>query len=180
MGHAAVDADGGLVGDVRAPQPHQRAEGGVQAAGPALDVARGQFDLDAAGAQPLDALSVGAGVGVDRRDHHAGDPGRDQGVGAGRRAAVVRARLEAGVGGGTGGVARRREGVHLGVRRSRALVPALADDGPVAHQHAPDHRVRRCGAGAQLGQLEAPLQVPEILRAHQTRLWPAARETSSR
>ena len=106
------------------------------------------------------------GSGSIARDHHAGDSGGDQGVGAGRRAAVVRARLEADVGGGTRGVARRRQGDHLGVRQSRALVPALADDGPVAHEHAPDHRVRRRRAGAQLGQLEAAFQVPEILRAH--------------
>jgi hypothetical protein len=48
-------------------------------AGPARDVARGQLDLDAGGAQPLDAASVGARIRVDRRDHHAGDPGGDQG-----------------------------------------------------------------------------------------------------
>ena len=54
------------------------------------------LDVDAGGPQPGDALAGDRGVGIFDANHDAGDTGRDQRIGARRRAAVVRARLERG------------------------------------------------------------------------------------
>ena len=69
------------------------------------------------------------GVGVLDRRHHAGDPGRDDGLGAGRRLAMMGARLERRV---ERRPARRRAGApqRLGFRvgAPARLGPAAADD----------------------------------------------------
>ena len=86
-------------------------------------------------------------------------PGVDDRVGAGRRAAVVRARLERHVERRTARrVARLLERDRLGVADAVVLVPALADDLAVAHDDRADDRMMIAGLPAPaLGELERAL-----------------------
>ncbi len=78
-------------------------------------------------------------VGIARGDHHARHAGGDQGVGAGRGAAMVAAGLQRDV---DGGAARRRAGhgecQRLGMRPSARRGDGAADHAPGAHHHAAD------------------------------------------
>ena len=69
-------------------------------------------------------------------------PGGDDGVDAGRRAAVVRARFERDE---HRRAARRRsiaQRLDLRVRFAGAAMPSFGDDVAVAHDDAADHRIR--------------------------------------
>ena len=94
------------------------------------------------------------------RDHPR-DAGFEQRVDAGRRRAVVRARLERHVHRGAARLlAGSVERDDLGVRPALALVPALADD-LVSGDHDGAHdRVRMCRPAPALGELERALQEP--------------------
>ena len=121
-GGAAVAADRGLVGDVRAAQL-TRACGTPRsgARAPRSIVAGGHVDLDPGRAQPREPRAVHPRSGSPAAHHDARHARRDQRIGAGRRAAVVRARLEADVHGRAGGRrAGRGQRVDLGVRVARA------------------------------------------------------------
>ena len=50
--------------------------------------------------------------------------------------------------------ARGAQRVDFGVGLAGALVPAVADDAPVADQHAADARIRVGGVAAERGELE--------------------------
>ena len=56
--------------------------------------AQADIDRDALVAQPLMALAGDFRIGILQRRHHARDAGLDDGVGARRRLALMRARLE--------------------------------------------------------------------------------------
>ncbi len=102
-------------------------------------------------------------LGIEGGDDDPGDAGCDQRVGAGRRAAVVAARLEADVGRGAGGIAGRLCSAATSAwSPPRSDVPALAQHPPVAHDDAAHHRVWRCSRAAALRQLERPGQVAGV------------------
>ena len=107
------------------------------------DRTRRDVDRDAPLPEPGDAATRDVGIGVDERDDDARDARVEQRLGAGRRAALVRARLERDVRGGAPGAgAGRRQRADLGVRAARWLGGALADDGPVRRDdHAAHPRV---------------------------------------
>jgi hypothetical protein len=94
-------------------------------------------------------------VGIAHRRHDAGNPGGDQRRRAGRRAAMVAARFQRHVGGGAARPLAGGAQAWTSACGSPAfLVPALADDLAVAHQHATDPRVGRGRPQAALGQLQ--------------------------
>ena len=90
---------------------------------------------DPGGAQPGDALRRSRADRDRPADHHAGDPGRDQRIGAGGGAALMAARLERHIG---RGAARRRAG-HGQRQRSRH---AGARPARSRRDRPPDHRAR--------------------------------------
>ena len=123
-----------------------------------------EADSDAALAQARDAGAAHVGVGILDRDDDTRHAGIEQRVGAGRRAAVVRARFERDVGGrAQSALPRLTKRLDLGVGPARRLGRALADDLAVAHEDAPDPGVRRrpaAGAGRERERPGHPLPVP--------------------
>ena len=95
--------------------------------------------------------------------HHPADAGLEDGRGARRRAAGVRARLQRDVHGGSGRVlAARGQGHALGVGLAGPGVEALADHGVAADDDGADERVGRRVPTGPLRQLDGSPQVPEI------------------
>ena len=127
---AAVERDRGLE-----PQPgptalHARDEADVELAG--FLFARTDDDLDAGGGETRGTLAGDQRIRIAHRHHHPADTGGDERLGAGRRAAVVRAGLEADDDGGAAHIDTAARGVaqrhHLGMRATRFLGVAAADD----------------------------------------------------
>ena len=119
-----------------------------------------QLDLDPGGADSVEAAPVDERVRIAGADDDARHSRRDDGVGAGRRPPVMRARLERHVERRAArSVARLLERDRLGVADSVVLVPALPHDLAVSHDDRADERmVARLSASA-LGQLERVLEV---------------------
>ncbi len=115
------------------------------------------LDVDARIAQCLRA-TFGGRAGIGDRVDHARDAGLDQRQSAWRGAAVVIAGLERDNGGSaTGPLTGGTQGVDLGVRLTRPLVPTLTDDSLVAVEHdTADDRVRARGPEAATGKLDRP------------------------
>ena len=113
---------------------------------PRLLGADADIDRDAGGAQPRVALPGHFGIGIFERRDHARNAGGDDGVGARRRFAVMRARLERDV---ERRAARRLAGaaqrLDFGMRPPAGLRPAAADDDAVLDDHRAD---RGIGPGA--------------------------------
>ena len=156
-GDAAVERDRGLVRDERTPERLPHAPRLVL---PARGEIVEELDLDPRGAKALEPAAVDDRVRVAGADDDARDPGVDHGVGAGRRAAVVGARLERHVEGRAArGVSGLLERDRLGVADSVVLVPALPHDLAVAHDDGADEGMVAGLAPPALGQLERPLEV---------------------
>src|SRR4029077_299730 len=119
-----------------------------------------ELDLDAGGLETPEPAAVHERVGVAGADDDARNPRGDDGIGAGRRPAVVRARLERHVEGrALGPIAGLLQRDRLGVADSVVLVPALADDLAVVLDDRADERMIRGLPPSALGQLERPLEV---------------------
>ena len=118
------------------------------------------LDLDPRLAQTGEAAAVDLRIRVADRSHHARDAGLDDRVGARRRAAEMRARLERDVQRRAARpLARLLERRNLGVRRAVSGVPPFADDLAPAHQHRPDQRMRAFDLPASpLGERKRPLE----------------------
>ena len=95
---------------------------------------------DTVGAQVL-GTATGYGIRVGESHHHTGDARLDDGVGTGRRLAVMVARFQRDDQSAVRGVDSFRRGVtqafHLGMGFPVACVPAACDDFAVTHQHRP-------------------------------------------
>ena len=154
---APVERDRSLVGDERAATGLPDAPRLVLPAGGEVVE---ELDVDPRGAKALEPAAIYDRVRVVRPDDHPRHSRRDDGVGAGRRAPVVRARLERHV---EDGAARRVPGLlerdDLGVADALVLVPPLPDDLAVPHDHRADDWVVSGLAAATLGELERPLEV---------------------
>ena len=142
---AAVERDRRLQAQPRAAALHARDEADVELA--RLLAAAAPFDGDAGGLEPRRAAAGDERVRVAQGDDDAADAGGDERVGARRRAAVVRARLERDVDGRAADVDAARRGIaqrhHLGVRAARFLRVAAAGEPAVgADDDAADARVR--------------------------------------
>src|SRR5262249_47570706 len=124
-----------------------------------LAAAKSQLSLvdlnrDAARTQTLEPTTV-TGMWIERTGDDACNPRSDEGIRTRGRAAMMRARFHRHV---------RRRAVcawtcelqrdRLCMRTARLLVPRLADDLAVVHEHAADDRIRMCRAAPALGQLE--------------------------
>src|SRR5512133_1158400 len=115
-----------------------------------------QLDVHARGPELFEP-SAGLRVRIERPGDDPLDAGIENRLGAGRRAAVVRAGLHRHVERcAAGALSGRLQGDDLAVRPSLALVPALADDLPVADDDGPDHGVRVGRAAPALGELKRP------------------------
>src|SRR6516164_4596514 len=138
--HLAVGRNGELERDMRSAVAHAANMAGVIAArrfGGEADI-----DRDAGRAQPRMPGSGNLQVRILKRRDHARDTRRDDGVGAWRRFAVMRARLERNV---KGGAARSRPGaadrLDLGMRPAPNLRPATADDQSILDDHCTYSRI---------------------------------------
>ena len=120
--------------------------------------------LDAGCLQARQPLTRHLRIGVDGRGHHAPHPRFDQGIGTGRRAAMMGAGLEGDIGGGAaGGRAGLLQRQHLGMRATRHPVPALAHHLAVAHQHTTDARIGMGGIQPAFGQPQGTGHVTVVL-----------------
>ena len=123
-----------------------------------------EVDLHAAVAQLAQAAAVDLRVRVAEGDDRAADAGGHQRVRAGRRLAVVAARLERAVERrAPGALAGLGEGHRLGVRLSRRQVPPATDDLSVAHQDGADQRIGVRAAAASLGQGERLVHIQSVV-----------------
>ncbi|OLC04204.1 MAG: hypothetical protein AUI15_01305 [Actinobacteria bacterium 13_2_20CM_2_66_6] len=140
---ASVDGGGELQQHERPSALESRHESRVEALSLLLEDPL--LDLDPRGAQPANALAVGARIGVAHRDDDARDLRIADRIDARRRAALVRARLEVREESGAARfLAGFAESVDLSVRLAGRAVITLADDLAV-----PDHdgAHERIGAG---------------------------------
>ena len=117
------------------------------------------IDRDAGGAQPRMARARHFGIGIFDRRHDARNAGGDHGVGARRRFAEMRARLERDV---ERRATRCRPGaaqrLDFGMRPAARLGPAAADNHAVFDDHCAD---RGIGPGAaETAAAEAQEQAP--------------------
>src|SRR5208283_5572225 len=107
-------------------------------------LAKTEIDRDTRLAQALASLRRGP-VGIARGGDDAGHARGEQRLGTRRRSAMVVAGLQGHVRRGPVGRlaagARGLEGDDFGVRLAGPLVPALADNAPVAHDDAADARI---------------------------------------
>ena len=129
----------------------------IGAAGPALVQVGGQLfgdlgrcdpldDLDATLPQQRQAPTTDVGVRVGHPHHDTGDSGPEDRLGTGSRSALVTARLERRVEGGTlRRRSRRCQGVDLGVGAARWAGCTRPDDDSVGDDHRSDPGVRRRG-----------------------------------
>ena len=137
----AVGRDRELEHDVGPAVAHAPDVAGMIA--PRLLGADADLDRDARRAQPRVARARDFGIGIFERRDDARNAGGDDGVGAGRRLAVMRAGLERDV---ERRAARRRagaaQGFDLGMRPAAGLGPAAADNDAVLDDHRADRRIR--------------------------------------
>src|SRR6185503_6644652 len=162
-GDLAVERHRRLERDMRPPQAH----GGEEAAvlGAHLGASRADRHLDAARAQGLGASARHVGIGIHRARHYPRHSGVPDGPCAGRRPAVVVARLERDVEGGAArALARRRQRHDLGMGAARLGVKALAHDLAVADHHRAHHRIRRGQPAAPLRERERALHERQVLQ----------------
>ncbi len=136
----AVGGDGKLQQHLRPGLAHPPRMAGVVAHG--VFRAEPGFDHDPAFAKPGVALPRHLRIDILQRRHHAGDAGLDDGVGARRRLAVMRARLERHVERcALRGLAGALQRLGLGVRPPARLGPAATDDDAVLDDHRADRRI---------------------------------------
>ena len=142
-----------VVGRHRELQDHMRA---LVADAPEMPgmIARGlrgaqpDIDRDAGGAQPGMALPGHFRIGILDRRHHARNAGGDDRIGAGRRLAEMRARLQRHIERGAArGLAGARQRLGLGMGPAAGLGPAAADDDAVLDHDRADGGI---GPGAAL------------------------------
>ena len=133
----AVGRDCELEHDVRAAVAHAADVAGMVAA--RLVGADADLDDNAGRAQPRMAGAGDFGIGIFERGDDARNSGGDDGIGAGRRFAVMRAGLERDV---ERRAARRGAGaaqrLDLGMRPAAGLSPAAADDDAVLDDDGAD------------------------------------------
>jgi len=120
---------------------------------------------NASAEQSAQAFAGNPGIRIVARCNDSCDARRDQRVGARRRAAEVRARLQRHVdrrsARARAGVAQRK---NFGMRFARALVPAFADDGFSVGNDAADARIRLCAVQAAFGQAQRARHVDVVRR----------------
>ena len=188
---AAVERDRRLVRDVRPAERDGRPEAGVLA--PRGEADRGRRDRPRRRrrrrrARRANPRAVHLAVRIAGRGHDARHAGRDQRVGARRRAAGVRARLEADVRRRAAGARRRprRSADDLGVRRARAArgsprrrprrrAPARSRPaGSAPPCAAPARRAPACARGTPRRRRLKLHAVAPAARTRSTRSWYAA------
>ena len=119
--------------------------------------------IDAGSAQTLKAAPGDRFEGINGRHHHAGNAGLDQGIGAGRRAPVVRARLQAHVSGRPAGCRPGRgQSKDFGVGKTGARVKPLAQHAIIERDHAADAGIGLAGVKTLGGEIKRALHVPLV------------------
>ena len=137
-GDPAVERACDLQMEKRPAGLHPRQEAGIDLGRLGGPLAHG--DLDACRPQPFMSPPLHPWIGVLERRDDLGDAGRDQGVGTGRRAAMMRARFERDVGRGAlqrdAECSGLRDGIGFGVRPPPCLGTPARNDPAVAHDDA--------------------------------------------
>ena len=148
----AVQAGGDLRANPRPAALHARDEANIQFAG--IVGQQSHVDLDAGGAQLLGAASGHQRIGILHRRHDALYAGGDQGVGAGRRAAHMAARLQRDVNRGIagGGIPGGAQGQHLRVGLASTHMPAFACHAAILDDDRANARVGRCREEPMFGK----------------------------
>jgi hypothetical protein len=130
---------------------------------PCLGLQTTELDYDPGLTQAFDAATGDPRIGI---DHGADDPchtGTDQGIGTGWRAPLMRARLQGHIDRGTAGLLTGlSQGQGFSMRLTGAMMPALADDSPIAHQHTADTRIGICGIASALGQPDGMRHIERV------------------
>jgi hypothetical protein len=159
-GHLAVERHRRLEGDERQTLADEARERFVQLLAEPVQGAVVDHDVDASGAQGVDTATVDDRVRVGGADHHAGDAGGDDLLGAGTGATVAAARLEGHVqGGALRALAGLLEGDGLGVRRARPAMVPLTHEAVGGHDDRSDARVGVRLPPAQAGELQGVVQM---------------------
>ncbi len=110
-----------------------------------LSCAEADIDGDAGGAKSCKALSRDFRIGILDRGHHARNPCGNDGVGAGRRLAEMRARLERHIERGAArGITGAFERLGLGMRTAACLRPTAADNDALLHHDRANGRIGPC------------------------------------
>jgi hypothetical protein len=136
----AVSRSGELEEYVRPAVPHAADMAGMVA--PRLFGAKANVHRGACGAQARVPGTGNFGIGIFQCRDDARDARGDDGVGAGRRFAVMRARLERDVKRRpASGRACASQSFDLGMRPPAGLCPAAADDHPILDDHRADRRI---------------------------------------
>ena len=162
---APIDRGGERQQHKRPPAPETRQETRVEALG--LRSEEALFDRDPGGAEPANALPVGARIGVAHRDDHARDAGLAHRVDARRGAALVRARLEIGVERRAArAVARFAERVDFGVGLAGRVVITLADHRAVPDHDGADERIGARPPGGASGEPKCAAHVGRVRIGH--------------
>ena len=122
-------------------------------------------DRDAGGAQPGDAGTIHARIGVAHGDHHAGHAGADQRVGAGRRPPPVATGLQRDVDGAAARpLARDVQRHRLGVRPAAGRGDGASDHAAVLHHDAADRWIGPGIAETAPRQRQRRTHVRDVLR----------------
>ena len=120
---------------------------------------------DAALPQRSDPLPGDERIRIDGADDHAPGAAGDQGIHAGGGAAMVAARLQRDIKGGSGDILRRvSKRVDLGMVFTATMMKTLADDFPVPDDHGADQRIRADRSFAFPRQREGAAHEPLIAR----------------
>ena len=134
-------------------------------------------NIDTGSPQTRQPLAVDQRVGIFHGGHHARHPRLDQPVGTGRRPAVMRTGFERDIGRGTASpLSRLAQRMHLRMRLTRPLMPALTHHLAIANDNAAHPRVGHGGAEPLPCQIEGTLHEPLVVCVEHQRLregWPA-------
>ncbi len=125
---AGIEGEGALGDDEGEAGEDPLVEGAIERCGFGGEDARD--DLDAGGAEELEAAARVGGIGIGGGDDDAGEAGGDDGIDAGRGAAMGGAGLEGDVEGGAMGLGRAgeaAEGFDLGMGGAGGAVPAAGE-----------------------------------------------------
>jgi hypothetical protein len=157
-GQGAIEAHRPLGDHPRAAPLHERAKGGGEPR--CLPLQQANLDRQAGSLERRDATPRHRRKGIAGGDHHAADAGRDHGVGAGGRLAVMAAGLERDKQRRSAAASPRSLERHdLGMRSAEGRMPAFADDPLVAgriasRHHRADHRIGLNAALSATGQFQ--------------------------
>lgn len=102
-----------------------------------------------------DTVSAHLRIRIRTSDHNFPDPGLENGIRAWRLSAFMAAGFQCDIQSGSpAGFPAVVQSFMLGMQIPASPMPPFCDHSVVFYDHSPDHRIRRCPAGASAGQLQ--------------------------